>query len=162
MIEITIRVSDEMARIIGELIKRIPDAEILRSVEDIKTESLFDECAKDAFNVLLNDGTIKQKRDFAWIMVAINQNVIDDFDEFDSYQSYIYYLKYLGISKKVPGKTTLFYADNFVTGNYPDWVFTEKISITETIRIKNVVKRFINAYIKAKREKNEREIENSI
>ena len=54
MIELTIRVPDDLAQTIGDLVKRIPDAEILYSVEDLKTETLRDECAKETFNDLLN------------------------------------------------------------------------------------------------------------
>lgn len=150
MTEITIRVPDDVARIIGELIEKIPDAEILRSVEDIKTEAICDECAKDAFEALLNDGTIKLKKDFAWIMLAINQHVIGDFSGFDSYQSFIDYLEYLNIKEKVPGKTTLFNADNLIVGVFPDWTFAKEKSPSEILRIKNVVKRFLNSYRTAK------------
>ena len=53
MIELTIRVPNDLAQHIEGIIKSIPDAEIVCSVEDIKTETLRDECAKEAFDELM-------------------------------------------------------------------------------------------------------------
>ena len=152
MIELTIRVPNDLAQTIGDLIKRIPEAEIVCSAEDIKVESLRDECAKEAFNTLLYEGIIKSPRDIGWIMVAMNKGLMDDFTEFSSDQSFIDYLKDLNI-RKVPSRTTLFNANFLVSEVSPTLQFSDNPDAHETIRRRNVVFRFLNSYREAKRTK---------
>jgi len=152
MIELTIRVPNDLAQTIGDLIKRIPEAEIVCSAEDIKVESLRDECAKEAFNTLLYEGIIKSPRDFGWIMVAMNNGLIDDFTEFSSDQSFIDYLNDLKI-RNVPSRTTLYNSTVLVSDLTPEMQFDDNPDAHETIRRRSVVSRFLNLYRKAKRDK---------
>ena len=152
MIELTIRVPDDLAQTIGDLVKRIPGAEVLYSVEDLKTETLRDECAKETFNDLLGDKTIRRPGDFAWIMRAMEDGVIDDFSTFSSYQSFIDYLSDLKI-EKLPSKTTLYNNCILVRGTFPEYVFSDKPDARESLRRKNVINRFLSSYRRAKRAK---------
>lgn len=152
MIELTIRVPNDLAQTIGDLIKRIPEAEIVCSAEDIKVESLRDECAREAFNTLLYEGIIKSPRDFGWIMVAMNNGLIDDFTEFSSDQSFIDYLNDLKI-RNVPSRTTLYNSTVLVSDLTPEMQFDDNPDAHETIRRRSVVSRFLNLYRKAKRDK---------
>lgn len=152
MIELTIRVPNDLAQHIEGIIKSIPDAEIVCSVEDIKTETLRDECAKEAFDELLSDGTIKRPGDFAWIMKAMEEKVIEDFSAFSSYQSFADYLSDLKI-EKLPSKTTLYNNFILIKGAYPEWIFTNNPDAREFLRRKNVVTRFLSSYRRAKRAK---------
>ena len=152
MKEITLRVPDDMVALIEQWAERIPEMEVVCSVDSIVTEDVRDLCAKAAFETLLINNAIRRPRDYAWIKMALDQNVIPDFKGFYSDQNFIDYLNELGVGK-IPSRTTLFNICNITIDKYPNWVFLDKPEPNEELRRKNVVKQFLSAYGKAKREK---------
>ncbi len=152
MKEITLRVPDDMVALIEQWAERIPEMEVVCSVDSIVTEDVRDLCAKAAFETLLINNVIRRPRDYAWIKMALDQNVIPDFKGFYSDQNFIDYLQQLGI-ERLPGRTTLYDAYSITLDRYPDWTFTDNPDADEALRRKNVVKQFLSAYGRAKREK---------
>jgi hypothetical protein len=80
----------------------------------------------------------------------MNEQVMDDFDEYYTPISFIDYLKMLKI-EKVPGKSVLYDNCALVENTFPDWEFSDCPNSSETIRRRNVAKRFLNAFMRAKR-----------
>lgn len=84
-------------------------------------------------------------------MMAMGQKVIDDFEAFHSHQDYIDYLTELGI-EQVPSRSTIFNICNITLNDYPEWEFLDAPAPSEALRRKNLIKQFLSAYRKAKRE----------
>ena len=97
-----------------------------------------------ALKMLEQDGTIRHKYDYTWIMVAIGDGAVKGMSAFRSPQSFMDYLQSLGV-ESVPSRTTISTWYNRVVGRFPDWKFTDTKDPREIIRRKNVVKRLICA-----------------
>ena len=149
MKDITLRVPDDMAQLIEEWAKRIPEMEIVRRIES--TEYGLDDMDRRmalAFEVLIQNGTLDSLHDYTWIMVAIGDNVVNGMGAFRSPQSFMDYLQMLGV-KRIPSRTTLSTWYNKVLGTYPDWEFTDTDDPQEILWRKNVVRQFVSALNKA-------------
>ena len=99
MKEITLRVNDEMAQLVEQLVGHLEGVEMVCSMDSDVSEDDCAQCAKEAFESLLADGAIRRPRDYAWIMMAMNQGAIDDFETFRSHQDFIDYLKEIGLTE---------------------------------------------------------------
>ena len=108
--------------------------------------------------------------DYTWVMMAINEGLVDDYDGFRSPQAFLDYLYEIGI-EGLPTRFTLFRAYSKTLDSYPNWTFLDMDDASESLRrIKypnwtfldmddaseslrriNVVKQFLSAFGKAKR-----------
>ena len=95
-----------------------------------------------ALLALQEEGLIKHKYDYAWLLAAINQGIVDDKSKFISVKSFIDYVKGLGIGG-VAGNSTLTLYRGYVCGKFPDWCFSDKCDNREKIRRINLIKRFL-------------------
>ncbi len=148
MKEITFRVPDDMAQLLEEWAKRIPEMEIVRREECL--DSTLDDVdlrVSVAMKALVDKGAIHHIYDFTWLMVAIGDGVVKGMSAFRSPQSFIDYLKGIGV-EKVPSRITISVYYNKVYGSYPDWEFTDTDDPGEIIRRKNVVRQFLSAFNK--------------
>ena len=145
MKEITIRVPNDMAQLLVEWVKHIPEMEIVCHEES--TDYGLGDMDKQlalALEVLKQNKTIRYLYDYTWIMVAINDGSIKGIGSFRSPQSFIDYLKGLGI-EKVPSRSLISSFLDKVLGTYPDWVFVDTEDPREKLRRKNVVRQLISA-----------------
>jgi hypothetical protein len=101
---------------------------------------------------LKNDKVIRRPRDYAWIMAALDQDMMADYEGFMSPQAFIEYMATIGLTM-LPDRTTLFRAYNLIDGEYPNWTFDDEPDEQEARRRMNVVVRFKSAYYRAKRAK---------
>ncbi len=131
------------------MIDLCPDVKIVGVDVVIDTKDVVDQCMVDAIRALREDMVFKRPSDYAYIMLAANEEVIKGLRFFYSPKEYIEYLCQLEIDG-VPGRTTIYDAIARTHGRYPNWTFTDHPSETEILRRKNVVKRFLSAYTKAK------------
>lgn len=159
MTDLIIRVPDDMAHLIEEWAKHIPEMELV-SREEAEPIGLGDMDCRMALvlEVLKQNKTIRYLYDYTWIMVAINDGVIDGLGGFKSPQSFMDYLGSLGI-ENIPSRTTLSTSYNKVVGKYPDWEFTDTEDPQEILRRKNVVRQLISALNRAKRQAPEQNTE---
>ncbi len=148
MKEITFRVPDDMAQLLEEWAKRIPEMEIV-SREECLASSLDDVDLRVsvALKALVDRDAIRHIYDFTWLMVAIGDGVLKGMNGFRSPQSFIDYLKNIGISR-LPSRFTISVYYNKVCGKYPDWEFTDTNDPSEILRRKNVVRQFLSAFNK--------------
>ncbi len=149
MKEITFRVPDDMAQLLEEWSKRIPEMEIVRR-EECVVSALDDMNLRVALAMksLKEKGAIRYNYDYTWIMVAIGDDVVKGMSAFRSPQSFIDYLKGIGV-EKVPCRATISNNYNKVYGTYPDWKFTDTEDPREILRRKNVIKQFLSVFNKA-------------
>lgn len=159
MKEILIRVPDDMAHLIEEWAKHIPEMELVNR-EEVEPIGLGDmDCRMAlALEVLKQNKTIRYLYDYTWIMVAIGEGAINGMSAFKSPQSFMDYLSNLGI-ESIPSRTTLSTFNNKVWGTYPDWEFTDTEDPQEILRRKNVVRQLISALNKVKRQAPEQNAE---
>ena len=150
MKEITFRVPDELAKLLEEWVKHIPEMEIVCRQESTDYGlGDMDYRMALALETLRQNNTIRHLYDYTWIMVAIGDGAIKGLGGFKSPQSFMDYLSSLGV-ERIPSRTTLSTFYNKVLGTYPDWEFTDTEDPQEILRRKNVVKQLISALNKAK------------
>ena len=159
MKEITIRVPDDMAQLLVEWVKHIPEMEIVCREESTDYGlGDMDRRMALALEVLKQNKTIRYLYDYTWIMVAIGDGVINGLGGFRSPQSFMDYLGSLGVGR-IPSRTTLSTFNNYVFGAYPDWEFTDTDDPLEILRRKNVVRQLISALNKLKNQATEQKAE---
>ena len=149
MKEITLRVPEEVAPHIEALAKRMPEVEIERTVEIQDANSIYDLAFRSAIDELRHLKVFKQPRDYAWIMLGIEQDLENDLLSFSSTRSFAAYLHILGLGG-VPSNTCLYNATQLVTGVYPDWVFLDDVDVSEERRRKEVFQLFLVAFRNAR------------
>lgn len=98
MKEMTIRVSDELAELVERWTVHTPEMEVI-DTSDCLCDDERDQCFKQAIMELTEEGVIRRPRDYAWIMAAIDQDVIAEYESFNSSQAFIDYMKIVGITK---------------------------------------------------------------
>ena len=159
MKEITIRVPDDMAQLLVEWVKHIPEMEIVCREESTDYGlGDMDRRMALALEVLKQNKTIRYLYDYTWIMVAIGDGVIKGMGGFRSPQKFMDYLCSLGV-ERIPSRTTLSTFNNYVFGAYPDWEFTDTDDPLEILRRKNVVRQLISALNKLKNQATEQKAE---
>ena len=143
MKQITLRVPDDMAQMIEEWAERIPEMEVVCNKESLgRRVDGIDQRMSFVFKKLKADGVLQHMYDYAWIMVAICDGMIEGIGGFRSAQSFMDYLKGLGISP-IPSRSTLNTFSRRVVGRYPKWEFADTDDAFETNRRKGVVKHLI-------------------
>jgi len=150
LVEITVKVPAEVASEIRALAEKLAKMHVAGSDETELPLERLDWCMAQAINELVKDKVIRSSRDYAWILSVMNEQVMDDFEEYYTPISFIDYLKMLKI-EKLPGKSVLYDNCALVENTFPDWEFSDCPNSSETIRRRNVAKRFLNVFMRAKR-----------
>lgn len=132
------------------LFEMVPGLEFVEeeAMTEIDVQNDVDLRFSHAISELRKDGVFRYPYDYTWIMEAAGQDVIPRLKGFHSPQSFIDYLKNLGFDK-IPSRSTLNKGQNSYTGKFPDWIFIDTDDPGEILRRKNVVKRFVSAFVKA-------------
>ena len=141
------------------MIDLCPDVKIVGVDVGIDTKDVVDQCVGNAIRSLVESNTIRHAYDYAYIMMGINQGLVDKQLFFVSPQEYLDYLNEL-VDCSLPGKSTLYNTIGKTYGKYPEWTFTDKPTTFESLRRKNVFKQFLSAFMKEKRARLERMLEN--
>jgi len=150
MRQILIEIEDEAYEKFLGMLELCPLIRVLSETEVADMKLQCDQCMKQAILELKADRVIRRPRDYAWIMAALEQNVIAGYDGFYSSQAFIQYLELLGITD-LPDRTTLYRAYNLIDGKYPQWSFLDNPDAKEALRRNNIVVRFRSAFYRAKR-----------
>ena len=141
------------------MIDLCPDVKIVGVDVVIDTKDVVDQCVGNAIRSLVESNTIRHAYDYAYIMMGINQGLVDKQLFFVSPQEYLDYLNEL-VDSNLPGKSSLYKTIGKTSGKYPEWTFTDKPTTFESLRRKNVFKQFLSAFMKEKRARLERMLEN--
>ena len=158
MKEVMIRIEDSVYEPVMGMLALCPQVEVVEECEVADVLNDRDQCMKYALDTLYINGVFKRKFDYAWIMMCINQGMVDDYEKFKSPEAFRDYLKALGV-KKLPCRALLSRAYSWVFNKYPDWTFVDVDDPGEILRRKNVVKQFLSAYSKAKRAKVDKKVD---
>ena len=150
MKQIVIEIEDEVYESFLSMLNLCPAIRVVSEVEIADTLAGRDVCMREAICILRGNNVFRHYYDYAWIMMAINDGVIDEFEAFQSPQKFLDYLYEIGIDK-LPTRYTISLACSKTIERYPDWVFVNVNDANESLRRKNVVKQFLSAYGAAKR-----------
>lgn len=150
MRQIILEVEDSVYEQFLGMVELCPQVKIVAKGVATETRAVIDRCVAMAVNELLGRKTIRYAFDYTFIMMPINQGLIDRHLFFASPQEFIDYLGEVGV-KSLPGKSSLYNKIGVTMGNYPDWTFNDHPTNFETIRRKNVFQQFLSAFLRAKR-----------
>ena len=130
-----VQVEDSACEKFEGMIDLCPDVKIVGVDVVIDTKAVVDQCVGNAIRSLVESNTIRHAYDYAYIMMGINQGLVDKQLFFVSPQEYLDYLNEL-VDSNLPGKSTLYNTIGKTYGKYPDWTFTDKPTTFESLRRK--------------------------
>ena len=149
MKQILLEVEDAFFGKVMNVLEIIP-VEVVCSYDVADTKSLSDACVAEAIRELRQDEVFVRPSDYTYIMLGCNQCREVDLDNFDTPMDFILYLKELEF-EHLPGRNTLYDGIAKTFGTYPDWTFKDNPKAWEVLRRKNIFRRFLSAYIRARR-----------
>ncbi|MCR5577864.1 MAG: hypothetical protein K6F74_01420 [Prevotella sp.] len=158
MKEIVLKIDDNAFDDFLGMIRHCPFIEVLSTSQDIDSREVRDKCFYEAVLELQRDRLLRTRSDYTYIMLAVNDRVVDGF-YFYSPLDYLDYMSQLGL-EHLPGKSVLYDTVKKVGKHYPNWSFSDKPDANERLRRNNIVIRFISAFNRAKRRLSERIPEN--
>ena len=150
MVELTIKVPEVVAPEIKKLAEKLAGMVIDNNDSRFLTMEEFDWCVAAAIRTLKNERLIRSSRDYAWIMKLLNEQYLDDFEQYYTGLSFIEYLNLIGVKDR-PSKSAIYNNYAIIIGEFPKWEFSDEPEHSEAVRRINVGKRFINAYMRAKK-----------
>ena len=153
MKKFSIVVPDDKVALVEELVKAIPDMEIVEekhvdSIEEFQRKPPMERLDFAIRRVDSEKGLLVNRYDFAWLYAAIQEGQLKGIEKYKSVNSFRQHLINIGI-KKVPSNSTISCWYGYLHQKYPYWVFSD-CDATERQRRINVAKRFLSLYNKGK------------
>ena len=150
MKQVILKIDDSAYEQFMGMVSLCPQVEVVceSGITDVMNDR--DQCMVYAIQTLRNNHVFRFGYDYTWVMMAINEGLIDDYERFRSPQAFLDYLYEIGIDK-LPTRYSLSLAYSKTLNSYPEWTFIDVENASETLRRKNVVKQFMSAYGVAKR-----------
>ena len=157
MRKITIVEPDKKMALVEELVKAIPDMEIVDVkdvdiIEEFQRKSPMERLEFAIRSVDSEKGLLENRYDFAWLYTAIQYELLTGIEKFHSVDSFRQLLIDIGI-ENVPSNSTISGKYSCVQHKNPDdWVFSDKHGrdATEARRRINVAKRFLSLFYKGR------------
>lgn len=151
MRKFTIVVPDDKVALVEELVKAIPDMEIVEvkdvdSIEEFQRKPPMERLDFAIRRVACEKGLLVNRYDFAWLYAAIQEGQLKGIEKYKSVNSFRQHLINIGI-KKVPSNSTISCWYGYLHQKYPYWVFSD-CDATERQRRINVAKRFLCLFTK--------------
>ena len=150
MKQIVLEIEDSAFEQFMGMIELCPQVNVVSIGNAVDVVSNRDTCMAYAIKTLRENGVFRYSFDYAWIMMALNEGVLDDYKGIMSLQGFIDYLMELGFDH-LPCRTSLYNAYSKTFDSFPEWTFVDVKDASEELRRKNVVKQFLSAYGVAKR-----------
>ena len=150
MKQVILKIDDSAYEKFMGMVSLCPQVEVVceSGITDVMNDR--DQCMVYAIQTLRNNHVFRFGYDYTWVMMAINEGLIDDYERFRSPQAFLDYLYEIGI-EKLPSRITLSLAYSKTFNHFPDWTFTDMDNPSEILRRKNVVRQFLSAFGRAKR-----------
>ena len=142
---------DDKVALVEELVKAIPDMEIVEvkdvdSIEEFQRKPPMERLDFAIRRVACEKGLLVNRYDFAWLYAAIQEGQLKGIEKYKSVNSFRQHLINIGI-KKVPSNSTISCWYGYLHQKYPYWVFSD-CDATERQRRINVAKRFLCLFTK--------------
>lgn len=148
MKQMVINVADERVPLYRELVSQLGDKIASEKQVDDEHVDVF-ERARLALRIVMDEGLIRFKGDYAYINKLIDENKVKGMHMFESSKTFRLFLEQMGV-EKLPGCTTIEDAYKTIEGNFPNWTFMDTNDPGKMIRRINVARRFLSAFTKGK------------
>ena len=154
MKKILLRIEDEAFEKFMGMVSLCPQLEVIdtEGKEDYRDETILSMAM--AIKELRSRRVLRIPRDYTYIMMALNEGIIDSVPYFYTPKDFLDYLSDMGFDS-LPSKTTLYDTINATTGKYPDWNYNDKPKAVEVVRRKNIIVQLLSAFRRAKRRMSE-------
>ena len=145
---ITIMVSDERVPLYRDLVSHLGDKMVSEKQVEDEHVDMFEQ-SRRALRIVMEEGIIKHKGDYAYINKVIDENKVKGMHMFDSSKTFRLFLEQMGV-ENLPGCTTIDETYRRINGEYPNWTFADTKDPGKALRRINVAKRFLSAFNKGK------------
>jgi len=150
MRQIILEIEDSAYEKFMGMVELCPMVKVISAAEQVEPTAGRDRCMAYAIRTLRANRVFRHSYDYAWVMLAVNEGLVDDFDAFKSPKAFISYLNEIGI-EGLPDRSTLARARSNLFQSYPNWTFMDVDSPGECLRRKNVARQFLSAFGEARR-----------
>ena len=150
MKQIMIEIDDEAFEPFMGMLRLCPAVKVVGTSDDADSCSTRDRCVATAIAELQQNDVIRYASDYTFIMLLVNQGMIDKKLFYTTPLDYIAYLQQIGVND-IPGKSRIYLMLGLTCGKYPEWTFSDKPGAGETTRRNNVARQFLSAYFRNKR-----------
>lgn len=148
MKEVILRIDDAAFGNFMGMVSLCPTVEVVNVIQINRTQRTTDYCVTTAIREMQNMHAFRYPRDYAFLMIAINEGAVKGLPFFYTPMDFLDYMKQSEI-ENLPGRSTIYETIEKVEGRYPDWTFTDAPKAREVLRRKNLVKLFLSAFVKA-------------
>ena len=152
--EVVLLIEDSVYEKFMGMVSLCPQVEVVSETMGGVADLDVDYCIACAIRELKQCDVLHRFYDYAYIMVALNEEVVKGIPFFYTPMEYLSYLKSLGFDN-LPGRTSLYDTIKLIKGRFPNWTFADNPKDVEARRRINVVKRFLNAFGRARRGKSD-------
>ena len=152
MRQIVISIDDEAYEPVVGMLKLCSGVEIVDEAEVADIVADRDVWMRQAIETMRDNNAFRHYYDYTWVMMALNEGLVDDFEAFRSPQAFLDYLYEIGI-RDLPSRYSISLAFSKTIDSYPNWTFIDVKKPSESLRRTNVARQFLSAYGAAKRGK---------
>ena len=148
MKQVVLRIDDAAYEKFMGMVSLCPTVEVVNVSQSNRAQQSTDYCVTTAIREMQKMHAFRYPRDYAFLMIAINEGAVKGLPFFYTPMDFLDYMKQSEI-EDLPGRSTIYETIEKVKGRYPDWTFTDAPKAREVLRRKNLVKLFLSAFVKA-------------
>ena len=152
MKQVVLRIDDAAFEKFMGMVSLCPQVEVVNVCDTGDKKLTMDGYVTSAIREMRQTLAFRHPCDYAYLMVAMNQSVVKGLPFFYTPKDFIEYMREADFDN-LPGRTTIYDTIAKVEGKYPDWTFTDAPKASEALRRKNLVKRFLSAFMRAQSRK---------
>lgn len=152
MRKIVLRIENAAFEKFMGIVSLCPQVEVIDTDGHLEYEDDTTKPMTMAIKELRTRRVLRMPRDYTYIMMALNEGVIEKVPYFYTPKDFLDYLDDLGFDF-LPSKTTLYDTVKATKGRYPDWRFADEPKDTEVLRRKNIIVQLLSAFGRAQRKK---------
>ena len=154
MKQVVLRIDDAAFEKFMGMVSLCPMVEVLNVCEAGDKKQSTDAYVASAICEMRQTQAFRYPCDYAYLMVAMNESVVKGLPFFYTPKDFIDYMREAEFDG-LPGRTTIYDTIAKVQGKYPDWTFKDDPKASEALRRKNIVKRFLSAFMRAQSRKSD-------
>ena len=152
MKQVVLRIDDAAFERFMGMVSLCPQVEVLNVCQTGDKKQTIDAYVATAIREMRQRLAFRYSRDYAYLMVAMNESVVKGLPFFYTPKDFIEYMREAEFDH-LPGRSTVYNTIAKVRGRYPDWTFTDAPKASEALRRKNIIKQFLSAFMRAQTEK---------
>ena len=148
MKQVVLRIDDAAFEKFMGMVSLCPQVEVVNVCDTGDKKQTMDGYVASAIREMRQRLAFRSPCDYAYLMVAMNQNVVKGLPFFYTPKDFIDYMREADFDN-LPGRSTVYNTIAKVKGKYPDWTFTDDPKASEALRRKNLIKQFLSAFVRA-------------